>query len=172
VLLGVKNRFGAVDETGLFAMAEEGLLEVKNPAGFLLGERVVAPGSVLTAVLEGSRPVLVEIQALTVPTVFGYPRRTVSGFDLNRLNLLLAVLQRRAGIDLSSHDVFVNVVGGLKVKDPAVDAAICVAIASARQGTAIAEKLVIVGEVGNSSDFSARTTRKRSQTAWLPSGKT
>ncbi len=148
ILRAVKNRFGDISETGLLAMGEKGLQEVTNPAQFLLGERVQVPGSILSTVMEGSRPMLVEIQALTVPSVFGYPRRTASGFDLNRLNLLLAVLQRRAGIDLSSQDVFVNVVGGMKIKDPAVDAAVCVALASAALNKTLDEKLCVIGEVG------------------------
>ena len=148
IMRAVKNRFGDISETGLFAMAEQGLLEVSNPAEFLLSERIQAAGSVLATIMEGTRPLLVEIQALTVPSVFGYPRRTASGFDLNRLNLLLAVLQRRAGIDLSSQDVFVNVVGGIKVKDPAADAAVCVALASAAVNTPLPELLCVIGEVG------------------------
>lgn len=148
VLRAAKNRFGDASETGLFLMEEKGLEEVTNPSSFLLQERVQAPGSVLTVVLEGSRPVLVEVQALTIPTVFGYPRRTASGFDLNRLNLLLAVLQRRAGFDLSNSDVFVNIIGGLKIKDPGLDLAVCTALASAREGVVIDPQLVVVGEVG------------------------
>jgi DNA repair protein RadA/Sms len=148
VLRAAKNRFGDATETGLFAMTEQGLGEVINPAEFLLAERVQAPGSVLTAIMEGSRPILIEVQALTTPTSFGNPRRTASGFDLNRLNLLLAVLQRRAGLDLSNQDVFVNVVGGLKVKDTAVDAAVCAALASALLGKAVDERLCVIGEVG------------------------
>jgi len=148
ILRAVKNRFGDITETGLLAMGENGLTEVGNPGEFLLSERVQAAGSVLTTIMEGTRPLLVEVQALTVPSVFGYPRRTASGFDLNRLNLLLAVLQRRAGIDLSNQDVFLNVVGGLKVKDPAVDAAVCAALASAVTNTPLPEKLCIIGEIG------------------------
>lgn len=148
VLRAAKNRFGDATETGLFTMKEQGLEEVVNPSTLLLQERVEAPGSVLTVVMEGSRPVLVEVQALTVPTVFGNPRRTASGFDLNRLNLLLAVLQRRASVDLSNHDVYLNIVGGLRVKDPGIDAAVCVALASARYEKSVDPKLVAVGEVG------------------------
>ncbi|MCC2631572.1 MAG: radA [Patescibacteria group bacterium] len=148
ILRAVKNRFGDIAETGIFAMEDKGLIEVSNPASFLLSERVQAPGSVLSAVIEGTRPMLIEVQALTTTSVFGYPRRTASGFDLNRLNLLLAVLQRRAGINLSSHDVFVNIVGGLKVKDPAVDAAVCLAIASAYADKALSDTLCIIGEIG------------------------
>jgi len=148
VLRAVKNRFGDASETGLFMMQEQGLVEIDNPSQLLLEERMEAPGSVLTMVMEGSRPVLVEVQALTVPTVFGNPRRTASGFDLNRLNLLLAVLQRRAGVDLSNHDVYLNIVGGLRVKDPAIDAAVCVALASARSEKTVNSKMVIMGELG------------------------
>jgi len=163
ILRGVKNRFGDVSEAGLFSMGERGLEEVSNPGSFLLQERVQAPGSVLTAVLEGSRPILIEIQALTSPTIFGYPRRTASGFDLNRLNLLLAVLQRRAGVDLSNHDVFVNVVGGLKVKDPAVDAAVCLALASARFSKAVPENLCVLGEVGLAGEIRSVAQQERRQ---------
>lgn len=148
ILRSVKNRFGDITETGIFAMEDVGMVEVANPSSFLLGERVQAPGSVLSAVVEGTRPMLIEVQALTTSSVFGYPRRTASGFDLNRLNLLLAVLQRRAGINLSSHDVFVNVVGGIKVKDTAVDAAVCLALASAYRDQSLPENLCVLGEVG------------------------
>ena len=152
LLRAVKNRFGDATEVGIFSMQESGMVEVKNPGLFLLAERVVAPGSVLTAVLEGSRPMLIEVQALTTPTAFGYPRRTASGFDLNRLNLLLAVLQKRAGINLSNQDVFINIVGGLKVKDPAVDAAVCVALASALTDRPVGDRLCVVGEIGLSGE--------------------
>lgn len=161
VLRAVKNRFGDATETGLFLMAEAGLQEVENPSGFLLQERVEAPGSVLTVVMEGSRPVLIEVQALTVPTVFGNPRRTASGFDLNRLHLLLAVLQRRAGIDLSAHDVYVNIVGGLKVKDPGIDAAVCLALASAARGMVLPAKLALVGELGLAGEIRRVSNQER-----------
>jgi DNA repair protein RadA/Sms len=148
VLRVVKNRFGDASETGLFAMEEQGMQEVSNPGEFLLQERVKSPGSVLSAVMEGNRPLLMEVQALTIPSVFGYPRRTASGYDLNRLNVLLAVLQKNGGINLSNQDVFINIVGGLKVKDPAVDAAVCMALASAFLEVPLAEKICVVGEVG------------------------
>jgi DNA repair protein RadA/Sms len=124
------------------------MVEVTNPSQFLLEERVGAPGTVLTAILEGTRPMLIEVQALTVPTTFGNPRRTGSGYDVNRLNLLLAVLQRRAGANLSQHDVFVNIVGGLKVKDPAIDLAVCAAVVSALHDVPVAERVCVMGEVG------------------------
>ena len=161
ILRAVKNRFGDVSETGIFAMEEKGLTEVSNPSSFLLSERVQVPGSVLSAVLEGSRPILIEVQALTTTSVFGYPRRTASGFDLNRLNLLLAVLQKRAGIDLSGQDVFINIVGGLKIKDPAIDAAVCVAIASAHHNKALSDKLCVLGEVGLAGELRRVNAQER-----------
>lgn len=148
ILRAVKNRFGDISEAGIFSMEDKGMVEVTDPSRFLLSERVQSPGSVLAAIIEGTRPMLIEVQALTTPTVFGYPRRTASGFDLNRLNLLLAVLQRRVHIDLSSHDVFINIVGGLSVKDPAVDAAVCVALASAYKDVVLSPTLCVLGEVG------------------------
>jgi DNA repair protein RadA/Sms len=153
ILRAAKNRFGDANETGLFEMTGEGLVEVSNPTSFLLEERVPAAGSVLSVVLEGSRPMLVEVQALVVPSTFGTPRRTANGLDVTRLHVLLAVLQRRAGIDLSTHDVYINIVGGLKVREPAIDAAICVALASARQETVLPAEMVIVGEVGLSGEL-------------------
>lgn len=161
ILRAVKNRFGDISEVGIFAMEEKGLAEVVNPGSFLLAERVVAPGSVLSAVMEGTRPMLIEIQALTTPSVFGYPRRTASGFDLNRLNLLLAVLQKRAGINLSNADVFVNVIGGLKVKDPAVDAAVCVALASAQLEKTVPETSCVIGEVGLTGEVRKASQHER-----------
>lgn len=153
VLRAAKNRFGDIQESGIFAMENDGLIQVTNPSGFLLQERHPASGTVLTTAMEGTRPMLVEIQALTTPSVFGYPRRTSSGFDLNRLNLLLAVLQKRARVNLSSHDVFINVVGGLKIKDPAVDAAICLALTSAHTDIALSDTLCVIGEVGLSGEI-------------------
>ena len=148
ILRAAKNRFGDTGETGIFAMEEVGLVEVANPGSFLLAERSKAPGSVLSAIIEGSRPMLIEVQALATTTVFGYPRRTASGFDLNRLNLLLAVLQKHAGINLSNQDVFVNVVGGLRIRDTAVDAAVCLALASTFLDKPVPDKLCVIGEVG------------------------
>ena len=161
VLRAAKNRFGDATETGLFVMAEKGLEGVENPSGFLLQERVQAPGSVLAVVLEGSRPVLIEVQALSVPTVFGNPRRTASGFDINRLHLLLAVLQRRAGVDLSADDVYVNIVGGLRVKDPGIDAAVCLALASAKRGVALNPKTVVMGELGLAGEIRRVASQER-----------
>ena len=131
-----------------FEMDEEGLKVVENPSAALLAERRDEDGSVVLATLEGNRPLLVEIQALVNPTNFGYPKRTASGFDLNRLNLLIAVLERRTKLKLSDKDIYINVVGGMKLSDPAADLAICMAIASAAAGHKLAPGTVVFGEVG------------------------
>ena len=148
VIRAVKNRFGSTSEAAIFAMEKSGLSEVKNPSATLLAERHNTDGSIILATLEGTRPLLVEIQALATPTSFGYPKRTASGFDLNRLNLLLAVLERRTKLTLSDKDIFINVVGGMKLQDSAADLAICLAIASAVAGRKLAEDYVVFGEVG------------------------
>ena len=148
VIRAVKNRFGSTSEAAIFAMEKSGLSEVKNPSATLLAERHNTDGSIILATLEGTRPLLVEIQALATPTSFGYPKRTASGFDLNRLNLLLAVLERRTKLTLSDKDIFVNVVGGMKLQDSAADLAVCLAIASAVAGRKLAEDYVVFGEVG------------------------
>lgn len=148
VVRAVKNRFGSTNEAAIFEMYEEGLRVVENPSAALLAERQSADGSVVLATMEGTRPLLVEIQALVNPTSFGYPKRTASGFDLNRLNLLIAVLERRTKLNLSDKDIYINVVGGLKLADQAADLAICMAIASAAAGRQIDEGTVVFGEVG------------------------
>ncbi|MBR0488071.1 DNA repair protein RadA [Candidatus Saccharibacteria bacterium] len=147
-LRAVKNRFGATNEVAIFEMAQEGLKEVVNPSAALLAERTNTDGSVILATLEGNRPILVEIQALATQTNFGYPKRTASGFDLNRLNLLIAVLERRTKLRLSDKDIFINVVGGMKLNDSAADLAICMAIASAVAGRKLGEEYVVFGEIG------------------------
>ena len=144
----VKNRFGSTTEVAIFEMASEGLVEVKNPSEALLSERQNTDGSIIMATIEGTRPLLVEIQALVNPTNFGYPKRTASGFDLNRLNLLIAVLEKRTKLKLQDKDIFINVVGGLKLNDSAADLAICMAIASAAAGRKLDDKVVVFGEVG------------------------
>lgn len=144
----VKNRFGSTTEVAIFEMATEGLVEVKNPSEALLSERQNTDGSIIMATIEGTRPLLVEIQALVNSTNFGYPKRTASGFDLNRLNLLIAVLEKRTKLKLQDKDIFINVVGGLKLNDSAADLAICMAIASAAAGRKLDDNLVVFGEVG------------------------
>jgi DNA repair protein RadA/Sms len=149
ILRSVKNRFGATSEVGVFEMEEQGLREVPNPSEIFLAERVPnASGSAIAVTMEGSRPLLVEIQALTSPTSFAIPRRTANGIDLSRLLLLIAVLTKRVGLHLSDQDVFVNVVGGIKIKEPAVDLAVAVAIASGFRNVPVAADLAIVGEIG------------------------
>lgn len=148
IVRAAKNRFGSTNEAAIFEMNGDGLKLVDNPSASLLAERQNADGSVVLATLEGTRPLLVEIQALVNPTSFGYPKRTVSGFDLNRLNLLIAVLERRTKLKLSDKDIFINVVGGLKLNDQAADLAICMAIASAAAGRRIDDDVVVFGEVG------------------------
>lgn len=148
VVRAAKNRFGSTSEAAIFEMVNEGLRLVVNPSAALLAERQDADGSVVLATLEGTRPLLVEIQALVNPTSFGYPKRTASGFDLNRLNLLIAVLERRTKLNLSDKDIYINVVGGLRLNDQAADLAVCMAIASAAAGRRIDEGVVVFGEVG------------------------
>lgn len=144
----VKNRFGSTNEVAIFEMVESGLKEVKNPSAALLAERTNTDGSIILATLEGNRPILVEIQALATQSNYGYPKRTASGFDLNRLNLLIAVLERRTKLRLSDKDIFINVVGGMKLNDSASDLAVCMAIASAVAGRKLGEEYVVFGEVG------------------------
>ena len=148
VVRAAKNRFGATSEAAIFEMYEDGLRVVENPSAALLEERQSSDGSVVLATLEGTRPLLVEIQALVNPTSFGYPKRTASGFDLNRLNVLIAVLERRTKLQLSDKDIYINVVGGLKLNDQAADLAVCMAIASAAAERKINDKTVVFGEVG------------------------
>ncbi|RJO60079.1 DNA repair protein RadA [candidate division WS5 bacterium] len=149
ILRGIKNRFGSTNETGIFEMTADGMTEVVNPSKILLSERLEsASGTAIFATMEGTRPLLVEIQALTSITSFGYPKRTVSGMDLNRLNLLLAVLTKRAGLNLSNQDVFVNVVGGMTIREPALDLGVALAIVSAYKNRAIKKDMAVFGEIG------------------------
>ena len=148
IVRAIKNRFGSTSEAAIFSMNEKGLAEVQNPSAALLSERQNTDGSIILATLEGTRPILVEIQALVTPTTFGNPRRTSSGFDMNRLSLLIAVVERRTKLRLSDKDIYINVVGGLKIQDAAADLAICLAIASAVAGRKLSEDFVVFGEVG------------------------
>jgi DNA repair protein RadA/Sms len=153
LLRSVKNRFGATSEVGVFEMRSSGLVEVPNPSEAFLAERVLnSPGSAIAVTMEGTRPLLVEIQGLTSTTAFGNPRRTANGVDFNRLLLTVAVLTRRAGLRLSDQDVFVNVVGGLQVSEPAADLAIAVAIASSVRDKAVDPGMAFIGEVGLSGE--------------------
>lgn len=162
IVRAIKNRYGSTSEAALFEMNDAGLAPVINPSAALLAERQDADGSVVLATLEGNRPLLVEIQALVNPTHFGYPKRTASGFDLNRLNLLIAVLEKRTKLNLSDKDIYINIVGGLKLSDPAADMAVCMAIASAAAGRRLDEGAVVFGEVGLGGEIrSAHSVERR-----------
>ncbi len=152
VLRGVKNRFGSTNEAGIYEMLEDGMQAVLNPSAALLAERQIVDGSVVLATMEGTRPMLVEIQALVNPTSYGYPKRASSGFDLNRLNLLVAMLERRTKLTLSEKDIYINVVGGIKITEPAADLAIAMAIGSAAKGLQLKQNAVVFGEVGLSGE--------------------
>lgn len=149
ILRTTKNRFGSVNELGIFEMTGTGFVEVKNPsAAFIEIKGGEMSGSILSAIMEGSRPFLIDIQALVTKTVFGYPQRKSSGFDLNRLQVLVAVLCKKANINLTNQDVIINIVGGLKVNDPGVDLAVCLSICSSLLNQKIDRKTLVLGEVG------------------------
>lgn len=153
MLHGVKNRFGTTDEIGMFEMTEKGFSEVKTPSKTFLEERIESPGSAVTSILSGTRAFLVEIQSLISKTPFGYPKRLVSGFDLRRLDLLLAILQKKMRLPLSAYDVYVNIVGGVKIEDRAADLALCCSIYSVFKNKKILPKTILVGEVGLSGEI-------------------
>jgi len=149
VLRAVKNRFGSINEIGIFEMTGVGFKEITNPGGiFLELNDNKIPGTVISSIMEGSRPFLIEVQALTTKTFFGYPQRKTSGFDLNRLQVLLAVLIKRAKINLSNQDVILNIAGGIKINEPELDLAVCTAIVSSLLDQNIDRKTLILGEVG------------------------
>lgn len=152
VLRAIKNRFGSTNEAGIFEMEEKGLQPVENPSAALLAERQVSDGSIVLSTLEGTRPLLVEVQALVNKTSYGYPKRAASGFDLNRLNLLIAVLERRTKLQLADKDIYINIVGGIRLNDPAADLAVCMSIASAAKGMKLKTDAVVFGEVGLSGE--------------------
>ncbi len=149
ILRGVKNRFGSTNEIGMFEMREEGMTEILNPSDVLISEREDNPaGSCVVSCIEGTRPILVELQALTAQTVFGYPKRTANGIDFNRLALLIAVMEKKAGLNLGNQDVYLNVVGGLKINEPSIDLGIILVTASIFRNITIPKDVVIMGEVG------------------------
>lgn len=153
LLRTTKNRFGPISEVGIFEMTEEGLKEVKNPSDVFLEERMKdAPGSCVTVVMEGYRPILLEVQALTSTTSFGYPKRTASGFNANRLSVLVAVLEKRCGLRLSNQDVYINVAGGVRISEYSADLSVCLAISSSLYGKALNSRVVSFGEVGLSGE--------------------
>ncbi len=149
VLRALKNRFGSTSESGIFSMETDGLKEVANPAGLFLENRAEnAPGSVVCACLEGNRPIMVEVQALVAKTPYGMPRRTAVGFDYNRVNMLLAILERRLGMDFGNFDAYLNVVGGMKITEPSADLAAAAALVSSYRNKPIPHGVLAVGEVG------------------------
>jgi DNA repair protein RadA/Sms len=156
ILRASKNRFGSTNEIGVFEMAATGLMDVANPSAAFLSERpTAAPGSAVVCAVEGTRPLLVEIQALTSPTHFGMPRRTAAGVDYNRMLVLLAVLERRAGLQLASQDVYVSVAGGVGVDEPAADLGVAVAVASSLRNRPVDGQTVVIGEVGLAGEIRA-----------------
>ena len=153
ILRAVKNRFGSTNEIGVFEMRTEGLVEVKNPSEFMLsGKPENASGSVMACAMEGTRPMLMEIQALVCRSNFGMPRRTAAGLDYNRVNLLMAVLEKRAGLALSNYDAYVNIAGGIRMNEPAVDLGVVMAIASSYRNKPIPDDMIVFGEVGLSGE--------------------
>jgi DNA repair protein RadA/Sms len=153
VIRSIKNRYGSTNESAIYEMEEGGLKPVLNPSAALLAERQVVDGSIVLAAIEGTRPVLVEIQALVNRTSYGYPKRAASGFDLNRLNLLIAMLERRTKLVLNDKDIYINVVGGIAVNEPAADLAIAMAIGSATKGLQLKKNAVVFGELGLSGEI-------------------
>lgn len=153
ILRGVKNRFGSTNEIGVFEMRQEGLVEVKNPSEFMLNGRAEnSSGSIAVCAMEGTRPLLIEVQALVCQSNFGIPRRQATGVDFNRVNLLMAVLEKRLGMHISSCDAYVNVAGGMKIQEPAVDLGMILAIVSSFRNTTISTKVVAFGEIGLSGE--------------------
>lgn len=149
ILRAQKNRFGSTNEIGVFEMHEDGLREVKNPSELFLSEREKqTPGSVVTSSVEGTRPILLEVQALVTPSNYGYPQRVSNGFDQRRLSILLAVLEKRAGIRVSATNVFVNIAGGIRITETAADLAVCTAIASSLKDKIVDSQTIVIGEVG------------------------
>ena len=149
ILRSVKNRFGSTNEIGMFEMQNEGMVEITNPSSVLISEREDNPsGSIIVASMEGTRPLLIELQALVTPSIFGMPRRTANGIDFNRLTLLIAVLEKKAGMMLGNQDVYLNVVSGIKIVEPAIDLGIMLVVASNFKNKPIKKDLVAIGEVG------------------------
>ena len=156
ILRGVKNRFGSTNEIGVFEMRQNGLVEVENPSEYMLsGKPENASGSVVACSMEGTRPILLEIQALVARTNFGMPRRTAAGTDYNRVNLLMAVLEKRLGMNLGNCDAYVNIAGGIKMNEPAIDLGIVMALVSSYRNRPIDEKTIVFGEVGLSGEVRA-----------------
>lgn len=162
ILRGIKNRYGNTDEIGIFEMTEAGFAEVNNPSLLFLDQKISQqPGSAIAVTYEGSRPLMVEVQALCSPTTFGYPKRTSVGFDLNRLSIIIAILNRRTQINLNNHDVYLNLTGGIKINEPALDLAVAMALSSALKNKPLPDKSCFFGELGLSGEI--RTVQKTDQ---------
>jgi DNA repair protein RadA/Sms len=156
ILRGVKNRFGSTNEIGVFEMTEDGLSCVENPSEMLLAGRPEnSPGTCVACVIEGTRPILLEVQALVSRTSFGFPKRTAAGADLNRVNLLMAVLEKRAGLPMSDYDAYVNIAGGIRMNEPALDLGLALAIVSSFRDQPVSDRLICFGEVGLSGEIRA-----------------
>ncbi len=154
ILRGIKNRFGSTNEIGVFEMTEKGLIEVENPSAMLLSGRMAdVSGGCITCVMEGTRPILAEVQGLVTPSGFGNARRTATGFDYNRLNLLIAVLEKRIGLNFSNLDTYVNIVGGMRLDEPAADLSVALSLVSGLHDIPIDEKLIAFGEIGLSGEL-------------------
>lgn len=162
ILRGIKNRFGKTSEVGIFEMEEEGMVEVKNPSKVFLEERLEgASGVVVSSIIEGNRPFLIEIQALCAKSYFGFPKRTSSGFDLNRLNLIIAIIEKRLGIEMGTLDIYLNVVGGIRVRENSTDLAAALAIVSAVKNKPIDSDIAIFGELGLSGEIRSVTNLEK-----------
>ena len=156
ILRAVKNRFGSTNEIGVFEMRDTGLTEVLNPSEFMLeGRPLASPGSIVTCAVEGTRPILLEVQALVTKTAFGYPRRQANGTDYNRVNLLMAVLEKRVGLQIGDCDAYINLAGGMRLNEPALDLSLCLALISAFKNRAIDDHTIAFGEVGLSGEVRA-----------------
>lgn len=156
-----KNRFGAADEVGVFQMTEAGLQELTNPSGIFLEERTAAPGAIALPTMEGSRPVILEVQALVTQSFLAIPRRTASGFDINRLQMLIAVLSKRLNLQLFNQDIYLNIVGGIKINEPAADLAVCLAIISSFRDITLPQTMVAFGEVGLQGEIRRVTKQEK-----------
>ena len=156
ILRSVKNRFGSTNEVGMFEMKNEGMVEITNPSSILISEKEGNPaGSVIVATMEGTRPLLIELQSLTTPSVYGIPKRTANGIDYNRLAVLIAVIEKRAGMPLGTQDVYLNVVSGIRIVEPAIDLGIVLACISCYKNVSIPQNIVVIGEVGLTGEVRA-----------------
>lgn len=162
ILRAVKNRFGGTNEIGVFEMGSEGLKEIINPSAYMLSDRPIdVPGTAVTCSIEGTRPLLIEVQSLVSYTTFNMPRRMATGMDFNRVVIIIAVLEKRAGLQLSSYDSYINITGGIRVMEPAIDAAVAVAVASSYRNIPVSSDMLVFGEIGLTGEIRAVTEAKK-----------